>query len=79
MFETELAYFKQRQEALVARYRGTSLVLRGKKVIGAYPSPLAAYQAAVERFEPGTFMIQPCEPGPGAYTVTLAPVMGMAR
>ena len=43
-----------------------------ENVEGAYESPLDAYLSAQERFPVGTFMIQPCEPGPMAYTVTIS-------
>jgi hypothetical protein len=73
MFEKELKFFVANQDRLVAEYPGQTIVIRGSKVTGAYPSALEAYLEASARFEPGTFMIQPCEPGPGAYTATLAP------
>lgn len=71
-FNTELAYFIENQDNLVAKHEGQFLLIVGKAVVGAYPSALAAYLAGEARFERGTFMIQPCEPGPSAYTVTLA-------
>ncbi|HVR72524.1 MAG TPA: hypothetical protein VMT87_16940 [Vicinamibacteria bacterium] len=71
MFDTELAFFIAHQDELVAQHRGKALVIRGEKVEGAYDSPLQAYLAAQRTFPPGTFMIQPCEPGPNAYTVTI--------
>ena len=71
MFDKELAFFVAHQDDLVAKHRGKVLVIRGEQVEGAYDSALAAYQAAEERFQPGTFMLQPCQPGPGAYTVTI--------
>lgn len=71
MFEKELAFFISHQDELVAKHRGKTLVLRGENVEGAYDSPLRAYLSAKEKFEPGTFMIQPCQPGPNAYTVTI--------
>ena len=73
MFETELAFFVEHQDELVERYPGKVLVLRGAEVVGAYLSPLDAYQEALTEWKLGTFMLQPCEPGPGAYTVTIAP------
>lgn len=71
MFDKELAFFIANQDDLVAKHRGKVLVIRGERVEGAYESPLAAYTAAETQFQPGTFMLQPCEPGPGAYTVTI--------
>jgi hypothetical protein len=71
MFEKELAFFIAHQDELVARHRGKTLVIRDEGVEGAYGSALEAYLAAQKQFPLGTFMLQPCEPGPSAYTVTI--------
>ena len=73
MFETELDYFVKNQTELVAQYQGKVLLLKGAAVVGAYNSALEAYEEALKQFKPGTFMLQPCEPGTGAFTVTIAP------
>jgi len=72
MFETELQFFKNHQDELLRTYQGRVLVIRGESVEGDYGSPLEAYLAAKEKFEPSTFLIQPCMPGPDAYTVTIS-------
>lgn len=71
MFDTELNYFIAHQDELVAKHLGKTLVIRGENVESAYRSPLEAYLSAQKQFPVGTFMIQPCEPGPSAYTVTI--------
>jgi hypothetical protein len=71
MFDTELAYFIKNQDELVRRFKGTVLVIRGNEIAGAYKTPMEAYLAAKEQYAPGTYMLQPCEPGPGAYTVLI--------
>ena len=71
MFDRELAFFIAHQDELVAKHRGKALVLRGEEVVGSYDTPLEAYVSAQQKFPPGTFMIQPCQPGPDAYTVTI--------
>lgn len=71
MFEKELAFFIAHQDELVARHEGKTLVIRGENIEGVYRSPLEAFLAAQRQFTVGTFMIQPCEPGPSAYTVTI--------
>lgn len=71
MFEVELGFFIQHQAELVSKYPGRVLVLRGTDIEGVFASPLEAYTVASSRFQPGTFMIQPCDAGPTAYTVTL--------
>jgi hypothetical protein len=71
MFTEELKFFIQHQEELVQRYEGKVLALQNKEVVGVYDSPLEAYLEAQKTHSLGTFMIQPCEPGPSAYTVTI--------
>ena len=71
MFDKELAFFIAHQDELVEKHRGKILVIRDEQIEGVYASPLEAYLSAQKRFPAGTFMIQPCEPGPDAYTVTI--------
>lgn len=71
MFDRELAFFITHQDELVRQHRGKTLVIRGETVEGAYASPLEAYISAQKQFPIGTFMIQPCEAGRSAYTVTI--------
>ena len=73
MFDIELAYFIEHQDELVAKYPQKVIVLQGTEVRGAFDTPLQAYLDASARFGPGTFMLQRCEPGRAAYTVTLSP------
>jgi len=72
MFDTEFSYFKEHQEELVKQYNGRVLVICGQSVVGVYDDALTAYLYASRNHEPGSFMIQPCSPGPAAYTVTIA-------
>lgn len=78
MFEKELEFFIANQDDLVRKFGGKTLVLKDAMVAGAYSSPLEAYLHASKEFEPGTFMIQRCEPGPEAYTVTIHGTLGNA-
>jgi hypothetical protein len=72
VFETELKYFIANQEDLVKRFKGTVLVIRAEEVVGAFPTAMDAYLEAAKQFPAGSYMLQPCEPGPSAYTVTVA-------
>lgn len=72
MFDTELDFFIAHQDELVAKYRGKVIVLQGTEVRGAFDTPLQAYLDATSKFEAGSFMLQRCDPGPDAYTVTLS-------
>jgi hypothetical protein len=71
MFERELQFFIANQRRLLAEHKGKTLVLRGEEVVGVYKDALEAYLEAVAKYEPGTFMIQPCVAGAGAYTATI--------
>lgn len=71
MFDQELAFFIAHQDELVQKFRGKILVLRGENVEGVYDSPLEAYLCAQKQFPVGTFMIQPCQSGRSAYSVSI--------
>lgn len=72
MFEQELQYFIDNQDELVRKHNGKVLVLMDEKVVGVYLTTLEAYLDASRKYEPGSYMIQKCEPGVDAYTVTLS-------
>jgi hypothetical protein len=72
MFETELKFFIDNQAEFVRKYPGQFLVIVKSELVGAFPSALAAYEAAQAKYERGTFVIQPCVPGPAAYTIELS-------
>ena len=72
MLKDELDFFIAQQGELVSQYLGKFLVIKGKEVIGVYDSALQAYLEAQKENPLGTFMIQPCQPGPEAYTVTIS-------
>ena len=78
MFQEEFEFFIKNQVGLVKKYSGKVLVLRGSAVDSVHNTPLEAYLAASEKFEEGTFMIQPCLPGPDAYTVSISAANSIA-
>lgn len=71
-FSEELDFFIANQENLVKDFQGKFLVLKGQKVLGVYLDPLSAYIETQKEHPLGSFMIQPCVPGPEAYTVTIS-------
>jgi len=71
-FEKELAFFIENQEALIEKYLGKVLVIKGREIIGVYPTTLGAYLETQKTHPLGSFMLQPCLPGPEAYTVNIA-------
>lgn len=72
MFKKELDFFKSNQNSLVPKYKGKILAIKGNEVIGAYQTALEAFEKTQKQFKAGTFMLQPCEQGPEAYTVTIS-------
>ncbi len=72
MFEKELQFFITNQDALVKKYLGKILTIENEKVIGVFDTPLDAYLSAQRNDQLGKVMIQPCQEGPGAYTVSVA-------
>lgn len=70
MLETEFQYYIDNQAELVSRYNGRFIVIVGKEVVGDYPSQSEAYNAAIEKHELGTFLIQECKAGTDSYTNT---------
>ena len=71
MFDAELAFFIAHQDDLVKQHRGKTLIIRGNEVVGAYRTTLEAYLVGQRLYPAGSFMVQPCVPGLGAYTVTI--------
>lgn len=72
MFANELQFFIDHQDELVKQYEGQTLAIKDDQVLGAYDTPLEAYLETQKKYQLGTFMIQPCEPGAEAYTVTIS-------
>lgn len=79
MFEDELKFFVANQKELVKKYRGKTLVIKGQTIVGVYQNVLEAYLEAQKKCKVGTFMIQPCKPGPSAYTVTISSNATLSR
>lgn len=72
MFERELEYFIANQEQLVKTYPGKILAIKDEQILGVYDTNLEAYFEMQKEHALGTFMLQPCTPGPEAYTVTIS-------
>lgn len=69
MLDKEFKYYLGHQEELITLYDGKYIVIMGNQVVGAYDNREDAYYSSMEKYEPGTFMIQLRTPGDGAYTV----------
>jgi hypothetical protein len=60
--EQEYDYYQKNKAALVAKYNGKYLVIRGHDIVGAYDTDIEAYKDASSKYPAGTFLIQKCEP-----------------
>ena len=61
-------FYRANQSELLKTYKGKVLVIVGHEVIGAYNSELEALSSASVDHQPGTFLIQRCEPGGDNFT-----------
>jgi len=68
--QREFDWFRANQKALVRKYRGRVLVIKGQQVIGTYESPFEAVEETKKTEPLGSFLVQRCEPGPDCYTAT---------
>ena len=58
----EIQYFQENMHSLVKEYPDKYVVIKDKKVRGAYTTPRAAYIKAQDelKLQPGTFVIRQC-------------------
>ena len=68
--EKEFKFYLENQPAIFAQYGGKCIVIVGEKVVGAFDSMADAYYDSINKYEPGTFLIQKCTEGEEAYTQT---------
>jgi len=66
--EKDFRYYLNHQDDLVKKYNGKYIVLNDSQVVGAYDDYADAFYSSLEKYEPGTFMVQLCTPGDSAYT-----------
>ncbi len=67
-FDADFQYYIDNQDELVKIYNGYYLIIKDKEVRNKFTTLLEAYEWGNANFEPGTFVIQLCTPGPDAYT-----------
>jgi len=70
MLDKEFQYYLDKQSDLVKKYNGRYLVIVGEEVVGDYYDYLQAISRSLEKYEPGTFLVQKCSPGDKDYTFT---------
>ena len=66
----EFDYYLEHQEEIVRQYRGQYVVIKGRRVIGAYADEQSAISETAKTEPLGTFLVQQAEPGSGTYSQT---------
>lgn len=75
--QDEFDYYLKNQKSLVKKYEGKYLIIHGQQVVGVFGSELEAYKEALDKYKPGTYLIQPCLPGSESYTQTFYSQVGL--
>ena len=65
--EKEFRYYIDHQDDLVKHYNGKVIVIKNGQVIGVYESEIEAVEETSKKEEPGTFLVQKCNPGTDNY------------
>ena len=72
--EREIAYYERERDRLVAQHLGKFVVIKGEELLGAFDTPLAAYEAAVAKYGREPFLtrqvlpVDPLATAPALYT-----------
>jgi hypothetical protein len=66
-----LDWYIEHQNELAAKYNGKVLLIVDQLLVGAFNSMQDAYTAALKKYVPGSFTLQPCSPDPDSYTLML--------
>lgn len=56
----EYEFYKQHRNELLESHRGKFLIIKDQKLVGVYETEAEAYQAAIKKYELGTFLLQEC-------------------
>lgn len=79
LLREEFNYYRTHQDELVAQFSGRYVVIKNHEILGVYDSELQALRATSKEHEPGTFLVQKCEPGPDNYMQTYHSRITFAR
>ena len=67
----EFEFYKENQSDLLNKYRGKFIVIKDKRVVGAYDSEPEAYAETIESQKSSNFLIQEVDEGEDSYSGTL--------
>lgn len=68
----DFIYFVDNHDDFVKKYNGKFVVIKNKKVLGAYKDPLEAIKKTAKKEKLGTFIVQKVAPGSDSYTTTFS-------
>ena len=75
-----LDWYIANQRELSSKYNGKVLLIVDQSLIGAFDTMEKAFASAMDKYQPGTFTLQPCSPDSDSYTVMLySPAFSAAR
>jgi hypothetical protein len=77
--QSEFEYYLANQAALVERYNGKYIVIKDRRVLGAYDDQVSAIAQTQKTHELGTFLVQRVAPGVDAHTQTFYSRVAFAR
>lgn len=58
VLQEELAFFNEKKEELLRTHRGQFALIKGRTLIGIYPTELEAYTEEVKRFLTAPFLMK---------------------
>jgi hypothetical protein len=70
MLDKEFSYYLANQNELLKKYNNRFIVIMGETVVDDYDTYEQALFQSSQKHELGTFLIQECTEGEGAYTQT---------
>jgi hypothetical protein len=80
LLKKNLDWYIANQEELSEKYNGKILLIVDQKLVQVFDSMEEAYRTAREKYELGTFTLQPCSPGADSYTLVLySPAYSLGR
>ncbi len=68
--EADFRYFIQNQAEFAKEHFGKFIVIKDSQVVGVYESEVEAVEETSKIHEIGSFIVQECTPGEGAFTQT---------
>ncbi len=62
MLDKDIKFYRENKEKLREQYMGKYIVIRNRKVLGAYDTHAEAYEKSIQHNDVGTFIIEHVKP-----------------